>query len=135
MKSLIHRFFTKEVAFYLFFGVLTTLVNFLVFELCRFYNLHYTASTIIAWIISVLFAYITNKLFVFNSKTFELKILTKEVLSFIGFRLISGLCDLAFMVFAVEIIFMNESIAKLVSNFFVVVMNYIFSKLFIFKKQ
>ncbi|NLZ81101.1 MAG: GtrA family protein [Clostridiales bacterium] len=134
MKNLIRKFYNKEVISYLFFGVLTTLVNFFVFELARFYGFHYSTSTIIAWIISVIFAYITNKVFVFESKNFKLNTIAKEGLSFIGFRIISGLCDLAFMVFAVEIITMNDSIAKLVANVFVVIMNYVFSKLFIFKK-
>lgn len=134
MKNLIRKLYSKEVISYLIFGILTTLVNFLVFELARFFKIHYTTSTVIAWIISVIFAYITNKVFVFESKSFKMNILIKEVLSFVGFRLISGFCDLAFMVFAVEIISMNESIAKLVANIFVVIMNYVFSKLFIFKK-
>lgn len=134
MKNLIRKFCTREVVSYLFFGVLTTLVNFLVFELARFFQVHYTISTIIAWIMSVIFAYITNKVFVFESKSFKLQTLAKESLSFVGFRLISGLCDLGFMIFAVEMISMNESIAKLVANVFVVIMNYVFSKLFIFKK-
>lgn len=135
MKNLIRNIFTKEVISYIFFGVLTTLVNFFVFKLAIFYRIHYTASTIIAWLISVIFAYITNKLFVFESKNFNINILVKESLSFVGFRIISGLCDLAFMILAVEILSMNESIAKLVANVFVVIMNYAFSKSFVFKKQ
>ncbi len=134
MNNLIRKFRNKEVISYLFFGVLTTLVNFLAFELSRFYGIHYTASTVIAWVISVAFAYVTNKLFVFESKNFNLNILMKEALSFVSFRLISGLCDLAFMMFAVEVLFLKDSIAKLIANVFVVFMNYIFSKLFIFKK-
>ena len=58
-----------------------------------------------------------------------------EISAFVGCRLFSGLCDLGFMILAVELLCMNDSIAKLASNVFVVIINYIFSKLFIFRKK
>lgn len=125
----------RETILYLVFGVLTTILNYAVYEICKWLGIHYTLSTILAWVLSVIFAYITNKLFVFESKSFETAVLIREILSFVSCRLFSGLCDLLFMVFAVEMISMNDSLAKLVSNVFVVIINYIFSKLFIFRKK
>lgn len=135
MKALIQKFLNRETISYLVFGVLTTIVNYVSYEACKWLGIHYTIATIVAWVLAVAFAYITNKLFVFESKSFEKAILIKEITAFVSCRVFSGLCDLGFMVLAVEIIGINDSIAKLVANVFVVIINYIFSKLFIFKKK
>ena len=135
MKALIQKCLNRETISYLVFGVLTTIVNYVSYEACKWLGIHYTIATIIAWVLAVAFAYITNKLFVFESKSFEKAVLIKEITAFVSCRVFSGLCDLGFMVLAVEIIGINDSIAKLVANVFVVVINYIFSKLFIFKKK
>jgi putative flippase GtrA len=65
----------------------------------------------------------------------QLAVVFREAVSFVAARLFSGLCDLGFMIFAVEIIHMNDFIAKIITNVFVVVINYLFSKLFIFKNN
>lgn len=135
MNTLIRKFLNRETISYLVFGVLTTIVNYVTYELCKWLGIYYIISTIIAWALAVAFAYITNKLFVFESKNFEKSVLIREISSFVGCRLFSGLCDLGFMALAVEIIGINDSFAKLASNVFVVIINYIFSKLFIFRKK
>lgn len=135
ITKLMKKFLNRETISYLVFGILTTIVNYASYELCKWLGIHYTASTIIAWVLAVAFAYITNKLYVFESKSFEKSVLLKEIPAFVGCRVFSGLCDLAFMVFAVEFLRINDSVAKLVANVFVVVINYIFSKLFIFRKK
>jgi len=134
IQRLWNKFVNKETISYLIFGVLTTVVNYVVFEICQLIHIHYLIGTVIAWALAVAFAYITNKLFVFESKSWKKEIIKKELTSFVACRVLSGLFDLGFMAFAVEILFMNKSIAKLVSNVFVVIANYLFSKLFIFKK-
>ncbi len=135
MKNLIKKFLNRETVSYLVFGVLTTVVNYASYELCKWLGIHYTVSTVAAWVLAVAFAYITNKLYVFESKSFEKNVLLREISAFVGCRLFSGLCDLGFMILAVELLCMNDSIAKLASNVFVVIINYIFSKLFIFRKK
>lgn len=135
MKNLIKKFLNRETVSYLVFGVLTTIVNYASYELCKWLGVHYTVSTVAAWVLAVAFAYITNKLYVFESKSFEKNVLLREISAFVGCRLFSGLCDLGFMILAVELLSMNDSIAKLASNVFVVIINYIFSKLFIFRKK
>lgn len=134
IQVLWNKFVNRETISYLIFGVLTTIVNYVVFELCSFIHIHYLIATLIAWVLAVMFAYITNKLFVFESKSWKKEVILKELPSFVTCRVISGLFDLGFMALAVEIFTINKSIAKLVSNVFVVIANYIFSKLFIFKK-
>ncbi len=142
METLLHKLpeplkklLNRETISYLFFGVLTTLVNYITYELCKWFGIHYTASTVIAWVLAVAFAYITNKLYVFESKSFEKSVLIKEISAFVGCRLFSGLCDLGFMILAVEFLSIHDSLAKLLSNIVVIIINYIFSKLFIFKKS
>ena len=126
----------KEIINYLIFGVLTTIVNILTYELfTKIFNVDYIISTIIAWFVSVAFAYATNKIFVFESKTNTKIEIFKELMSFIGFRLLSGVMDIMFMYITVDIFDFNDSLMKISSNIVVVILNYLFSKLFIFKAK
>ena len=124
----------KEVLLYLLFGGLTTIVNILTFYIFRKLNVELYISNIIAWIISVLFAFITNKLFVFESKNKTKKENIKEITSFFGFRLLSLVFDMGSMVLLINILKINDLLSKIFANILVVILNYIFSKLFIFKK-
>lgn len=120
---------------YIFFGVLTTVVNILSFGLLRDV-LHWellTANTL-AWVLSVAFAFLTNKLFVFQSKSFEARLLVRELVSFVGARLFSLAVDTAGMWLLVNVLTWNDWLAKILMNVIVVVINYVFSKLFIFKR-
>ncbi len=120
-----------EVLSYLFFGGCTTLVNIISFWLLRLIKLGVYTSNGIAWFLSVLFAFITNKLFVFESKgNFK-----KEMVSFFIFRIISLLFDMGFMYLLIDVINFNELASKIISNVFVIIINYIFSKIFIFKNK
>ena len=124
----------KEVLLYLLFGGLTTIVNILTFYIFRKLNVELYISNIIAWIISVLFAFITNKLFVFESKNKTKKENIKEITSFFGFRLLSLVFDMGAMFLLINILKINDLLSKIFDNILVVILNYIFSKLFIFKK-
>lgn len=126
----------KEVIMYLIFGVLTTVINIVGFYIfTRFCSMNLYVSNVIAWIVAVTFAFITNKLYVFESKDRNMGTLLKEGISFFGFRLLSLGFDMGFMVVAVEWLHINDMIAKVVSNVVVIVLNYAFSKVFIFKKK
>ncbi len=123
----------KEVILYLIFGVLTTLINIFAYWVFAYgINIGTIISTIAAWIISVTFAYITNKMFVFESKTYTWSALIYEIISFFGCRLLTGLMDLAIMYVFVDVLHYNGMLIKVISNVIVVVLNYIFSKIFIF---
>ncbi len=124
----------REGLLYLFFGGCTTLVNIITFNLLRYFHVDFNVSNILGWILSVLFAYVTNRIFVFESKNHSLQSIVKEASSFFGFRIISLLLDLAFMNVTVTLLHWNEFWMKIISNVFVVIVNYVFSKLFIFKK-
>ncbi|MFL6561524.1 MAG: GtrA family protein [Bacillus sp. (in: firmicutes)] len=126
----------KEAFNYILFGGLTTLTNIISYYICvHTFQMDYKVSTTIAWILSVLFAYVTNKLFVFNSKTIGFQAIMKELLMFFFFRILSFFLDLGLMVLLVGALVWNDLIAKILTNVFVVIFNYIASKVFIFKKQ
>ena len=121
---------------YLVFGALSTVINIVVFAICsKIINFSTTTSNIIAWIIAVLFAYITNKLWVFNSKNSGKKELLKEIISFYGARVVTLVLETAFLWIAIDKMGFNEILMKIISNIIVIILNYIFSKVFIFKKD
>lgn len=127
----------KEVVNYLIFGVLSTLVNFLTYCLfARLLGVDEVISSGLSWFFSVLFAYITNKLFVFESKTETPQETIKEMLSFFVARIVSGiLCDVGTFALMVKVLHINDIFSKLVTQVMVVIVNYVFSKLIIFKKK
>lgn len=148
IKNLIIKY--KELIIYGIFGVGTTLVNFLTYKL---FNVllgveYYLVSNIIAWFVSVVFAYVTNKLFVFESKTWKAKAVAKEVTSFFAARIFSFVVEEAGLFLLVDVFGMKNfgtdifglhisgnMIAKVILAVVVVVLNYFFSKFVVFRKK
>ena len=121
---------------YAVFGVLTTVVNIVTYSIC--YNklgIGNTLSNVTAWILAVAFAYVTNKLWVFDSKSWKWSVLRREVPAFISCRLATGILDIAIMFVCVDLFGWPAMIMKIASNVLVIVLNYVFSKLIIFKKK
>lgn len=158
------KLLTREVFMYLVFGLATTVVNLGVFYLCNrafeaagwngvlgnFFirkgwteaaelfstkGSEYLDSTFIAWVAGVLFAFFTNKLFVFQSKCWATSVAVREFTGFVGARIFSLMVELFGMFLLVTICNMNELLAKIAVGVVVVVLNYIFSKLLVFKKD
>lgn len=126
----------KSIIAYLFFGACTTLVNIVMYALCyKVCGIQNVASTAIAWIASVLFAYITNKVWVFESRRFALKVLLRELASFFLARILTGILDLAIMYLTVDRMQWNALLWKVIANVIVVILNYIASKYLIFMKK
>ena len=132
MRELINK--NKELIKYLIFGVLTTLVNILCFFILDKFNIDIYINNTISWIVSVIFAFITNKLYVFESKSLDIKIIFKEGTSFLGARIFSYFVDMGTIYLLFDGLRINKLISKVVSNIIVIIINYIFSK-FIFKKK
>lgn len=125
----------RETIYYIVFGVLTTLVDYVVAMACfACFGMSELTSNNLAWVVSVIFAYITNKLFVFESKSFQLQVVAREVIAFFGARVLTLLMADVIIWIAVKV-HITFFVAKLFSSVIVVVVNYIFSKLFIFKKK
>ena len=122
----------KEIILYILFGVLTTFVNittFLLFETL----LNYKVANIIAFIISIYFAYITNKLYVFKSRKTASKYVMLELINFFISRIVTFLIDILLMILLVEILDINSLQSKFFVNIIVIVLNYIISKRVVFK--
>ncbi|CAM3139646.1 GtrA family protein [Lactiplantibacillus plajomi] len=119
---------------YLFFGGLTTVVNYVVFGITNLWTPYLVANTI-AWLLSVLFAYVTNKRWVFDAQTSTTGAVLKEVTSFFGFRLLSYFIDQLIMIIGISWLGGNPWLVKLIDQVIIVVLNWFFSKLFIFKNR
>lgn len=133
----------KEIIMYLIFGVGTTAVNWIIYTVIVVSGgeVNLTVANIIAWVGAVAFAYITNKLWVFESKSWNPKIVWKELGMFLSARIFSGIFEIGLFPVLVWM-GMNQSIfgvegmlAKIVIGVLVIVLNYIFSKLLIFRKK
>lgn len=133
IKNLLIRY--KGVLLYLVFGVLTTLINLASYTLC-FSLLHIpnVPSTVIAWFLAVAFAFVTNKLWVFDSKSFDRRTLRHEIPTFLCARISTGVLDVFIMWLAVDVLSLNPTVWKLLSNVLVIILNYVASKLLIFRK-
>jgi putative flippase GtrA len=135
MDKLLQLFYKyKEVLMYLFFGVLTTIVSVVSFYISsEILAIHYLISNVISWIFAVGFAYVTNRIWVFESKTKEIKTILKEIFTFVNCRLLSGIIDMIIMFILVDIFIIDNMYAKIFTQVIVVILNYIFSKLIVFK--
>lgn len=122
----------KETFLYLIFGLFTTLINILTYKILVNLNINYIIANIIAWIISVIFAFITNKYIVFDNKTSNF---IKEFLKFVISRLGTGLFDILFMFITISLLNFDDFIMKIISNIVVIILNYILSKFIVFKKD
>ena len=127
----------KEIINYLIFGGLATVVNFVSYYIfARTLNVDEVISSGLSWFCSVLFAYVTNKLFAFGSKKNTKKKVIKEMLPFFLPTIASGaLCDVGTFALMVKVFNINDLIAKIVTQVMVVIVNYVFSKLIIFKNK
>lgn len=125
---------------YLVFGALTTVVNIITYTILASLvlkgiendSLRVNISEIIAFIVSVIFAYVTNKLYVFNSKTNGFKDFIREIASFFSCRILTEIISI-FMMNAAVWLSINDILMKVISNIVVIILNFVFSKIWIFK--
>lgn len=133
----------EEALMYLFFGVLTTVVSFITAGISKSgleaisanTDLVSTVSTVISWICAVTFAYITNRLWVFDSKASGAKSIISEAFSFYGGRILTLIVETAMMWLGYSHLGINYWITKIAANIVVLILNYVISKLFIFKTK
>ncbi len=134
IKTLIRKYW--DVLAYLIFGVLTTLVNYIVYlPLLNVAGLSAALSNLIAWAAAVAFAYLTNKPFVFKSHDWSLQTVVPELTKFVSCRVASGAMETGILLVTVDLLHWNGNLWKLLTSVLVVVLNYIFSKLIVFRKK
>lgn len=134
IKTLVVKYW--DILTYLVFGVLTTVVNYLVY--LPVYNLlGFSAafSNAVAWVVAVAFAYLTNKPFVFKSHDWSRKTVIPELTKFVSCRIASGAAETLILLVTVDLLHWNGNIWKLITSVLVVVLNYFFSKFLVFRKK
>lgn len=123
----------KEMILYLIFGVLTTAVNIATYIVSvELLHINFLLSNALAWFLSVLFAYITNRKYVFESRS---QVVLKEVISFFGSRVATGALDMGLMWIFVHFNFFDDVITKVIVNIIVIILNYILSKFIVFRGE
>ena len=133
LKSLLHKYW--DVITYLFFGVLTTVVNYLVYlPVYNMLGLSAALSNASAWAVAVAFAYLTNKPFVFKSHDWSAKTVIPELSKFVGCRVASGAAETLILLVSVDLLGWNGNVWKLLTSVIVVVLNYFASKFLVFRK-
>ena len=125
-----------DILAYLFFGVLTTVVNYVIYLPCyNLLQLSAAVSNAIAWVAAVAFAYVTNKPFVFRSHDWSAKTVVPELTKFVGSRVASGALETAIILVTVDLMLWHGNVMKLVTSVLVVIFNYVASKLLVFNKR
>ena len=138
LKTMIRTLWEKysDAIPYLIFGVLTTVVNYLVYiPVYNLAGLSATVSNMVAWVAAVAFAFLTNKPFVFKSHDWSWKVLGPELAKFVGCRIGSGLAETVIIFVAVDLLQGNGNLWKLLTSVLVVILNYFGSKLLVFRKK
>ena len=134
IRELIVKYY--DVLSYLFFGGLTTAVNYLIYLPCyNWLGLSASVSNVIAWVVAVAFAYVTNKPFVFKSHDWSAKTVIPELTKFVGCRVASGVLETAIIFVTVDVLAWNGNWMKLITSVLVIILNYFGSKLLVFKRK
>lgn len=134
IRSLVEKYW--DIITYLIFGVLTTVVNYMVYlPAYNFLGLSASVSNMLSWAVAVAFAYLTNKPFVFKSHDWSRKTVIPELTKFVSCRIASGAMETIILLLAVDLLGWNGNIWKLVTQVMVVILNYVFSKLIVFRKK
>ncbi len=125
----------KEAILYIIFGILTTLVNFIIYTVLIFVGIDTYIANIIAWVGAVLFAYLTNRSIVFNSSAKKKAELFKEIIAFYGARIFSLIVEMIILYVCIDLIGMDQFIPKLAAQVIVIILNYILSKFMVFRNK
>ena len=121
---------------YLIFGFLAFVLNYvLYFVFASMLQMHYMIATAVSLVLTVVFAYWTNRTFVFKSQNKDVQSLGREFVAFIGARVATEVLELAMMFVMVDVADLNEYISKLICQVIVILANYFLSKLWIFKEK
>ncbi|MDO5363130.1 MAG: GtrA family protein [Eubacteriales bacterium] len=132
MKKLIEKLYGNSVVRYVFFGGCTTLVNLVSFYILRKLKVELNTANIISIILAILFAYVVNSKYVFQDKCDSLKAHIQPFCKFIGARLVTMIIEVGGVWLLVSVMGLGDMIGKFLTQFIVLILNYIFSKFFVF---
>lgn len=134
MKKLIGQLYENSVIRYLFFGGCTTMVNMVSFYILRQLQVGLNIANVISIVLAIIFAFVVNSKYVFLQKYERIREYIRDFIKFVGARSITMFIEVAGVWFFVDVVCMNEMLGKLVIQFIIIVLNYVFSKVFVFKK-
>lgn len=138
IKKVLYKY--KKLILYILFGGMTTILNWIVYAIGVKLQLGITISNILAWSIAVFFAFITNKLFVFESKILKIRVIFNEFIKFVGARILTGVIEIGglpllyYLGMNQQLLGIDGFIAKIMISIIVMVLNYVFSQVLVFKK-
>lgn len=138
MSEFVKKFIRKnwDIILYIILGGLTTVVNYCVYIPCyNIWGMSAVVSNMLSWVAAVMFAYLTNKPFVFHSNDWSAGTVGPEFTRFVGCRLASGVLETVFLFITVDLLHWNGNILKLFTSVMVVILNYVASKLLVFRKK
>lgn len=134
IRALVEKYW--DILSYLVFGVMTTVVNYAVYlPIYNLLGLSAAVSNVIAWVAAVAFAFLTNKPFVFKSHDWSAKTVIPELTKFVSCRIASGAMETVILLLTVDLLGWNGNIWKLITQVLVVILNYVTSKLVVFRKK
>lgn len=138
IKKVLYKY--KKLILYILFGGMTTILNWIVYAVGVKLQLGITISNILAWAIAVFFAFVTNKLFVFESKILKIRVIFNEFIKFVGARILTGAIEIGglpllyYLGMNQQLFGIDGFIAKIMISIIVMVLNYVFSQVLVFKK-
>lgn len=133
LKELLIKY--REILSYIFWGVATTVVNYVVYFSCtQLLQINYLTSNVLSWAAAVIFAFFTNKAFVFSANSWKLHVLFSEFWRFVSGRVLSGAVETLLLFVFVDLINLNDGLVKIAIGVVVVLLNYVLSKLLVFTK-
>ena len=133
---MLRQAFTKEKILYVVFGIFTTAVDYITYILCTVvFNIYYLIATSVAWFFAMLFAFATNKKWVFVSNNWSCKVIKRELALFASARILSGALGVFLMYAFVDGLGVNDKLMKLMVGVIIVIINYLASKLYIFHNK
>ena len=133
LEKIFKKPLTHEVILYIFFGVLTTIIGFASYVLFLSIGFGVVAANTLSHLLAVLFAYITNKIWVFKKVDFSVGAILKEFSKFVSGRFVVYVVDTVLLVFLVEVLRYDPIISRIFLSFVVVALNYLISKMIVFK--
>jgi len=134
LKKLLYQY--KDLIAYVFFGGCTTVVNIVVYWAAAHpLGMGTLPANVLAWVVAVLFAYVTNRKWVFHSQANTPREILREIVSFFACRLATGVMDWVIMFVCVDVLCLNDMVIKILSNILVIILNFVFSKLLVFRKR
>ena len=135
LETLMKKLLNRETITYLIAGVLTTILNIVVFKGCNLIGIQYLISNVIAWVVAVIFAFVVNKTLVFASRSWAGATVFRELWQFVSARLLSGVLETAALVLFVQVLGFDSDAVKIIAGILVILANYALSKWVIFRKK